>query len=126
MKTIQLFAILVLSVCAVWGRDTQYLPLSMAHRGDGVFVPGRVNRPDNSLEACLFAWANHVIPEADIRRTKDNMIIAYHNSKLNGRPIEEYDEHTCHLVHVGSGRSCIPALQQIRCCAPFSLRRSYC
>ena len=91
MKTIQLVVILVLGVCAVWGRDTRYLPLSMVHRGDGVFVPGRVNRPDNSLEACLFAWANRVIPEADIRRTKDNMIIAYHNSKLNGRLIEEYD-----------------------------------
>lgn len=61
----------VCAVCAA-GRDLSHLDLSMVHRGDGKLVPGRVNRPDNSLEACLLAWANRTIPEADIRTTKED------------------------------------------------------
>ena len=79
----------VCAVCAA-GRDLSHLDLSMVHRGDGKLVPGRVNRPDNSLEACLLAWANRTIPEADIRTTKDGVIIAYHNGALRGKKMEEW------------------------------------
>ena len=85
-----------------WARDTRFLNLSMVHRGDGVLVPGRVNRPDNSLEACLHAWSCDVVPEADIRRTKDGVIIAYHNSTYKRRKIEEYDWAELRDVSIGA------------------------
>ena len=46
---------LALGLSSGWARDTRFLNLSMVHRGDGVLVPGRVTRPDTSLEACLHA-----------------------------------------------------------------------
>ena len=93
-----------LFLCATvgWGRDLGLLNLSMVHRGDGVLVPGRVNRPDNSLEACLLAWADNVVPEADIRTTKDGVIIAYHNASLNGKKMEEYDWSELRDVSIGA------------------------
>ena len=87
VKPLIVFA-LALGITSGWARDTRFLNLSMVHRGDGVLVPGRVNRPDNSLEACLYAWSCDVVPEADIRRTKDGVIIAYHNSTYKRRKID--------------------------------------
>lgn len=93
------FAICAAYACA---RDTSHLNLSMVHRGDGVLVPGRANRPDNSLEACLYAWSCDVIPEADIRRTKDGVIVAYHNATFKKRKIEEYDWSELRDVSIGA------------------------
>ncbi|MBO7688270.1 MAG: hypothetical protein J6V72_17945 [Kiritimatiellae bacterium] len=93
---------LALGISSGWARDTRFLNLSMVHRGDGVLVPGRVNRPDNSLEACLYAWSCDVVPEADIRRTKDGVIIAYHNATYKRRKIEEYDWAELRDVSIGA------------------------
>ena len=101
VKPLIVFA-LALGVSSGWARDTRYLNLSMVHRGDGVLVPGRVNRPDNSLEACLYAWSCDVVPEADIRRTKDGVVIAYHNSTYKRRKVEEYDWAELRDVSIGA------------------------
>ena len=93
---------LALGISSGWARDTRFLNLSMVHRGDGVLVPGRVNRPDNSLEACLYAWSCDVVPEADIRRTKDGVIVAYHNATYKRRKIEEYDWAELRDVSIGA------------------------
>jgi glycerophosphoryl diester phosphodiesterase len=45
-----------------------------AHRGAGVLAP------ENSLEAFEIAWKLGVIPEADIRMTKDGVIVSFHDN----------------------------------------------
>ncbi len=55
------------------------------HRGGGNI------RPDNTLETFLWAWARGGIPEADCRRTKDGVAIAFHDGDLRrlGRGISD-------------------------------------
>ncbi len=47
-----------------------------AHRG------GYQERPENTMSAFINAWKLGGIPEADIRTTKDNVIIVLHDSNL--------------------------------------------
>ena len=44
-----------------------------AHRGGGLL------RPENTLETFLYAWDLGVVPEADVRTTKDGVIVAFHD-----------------------------------------------
>ena len=48
-----------------------------AHRGAGVLAP------ENSLDAFEIAWNLGVIPEADIRMTKDGVIVAFHDNDFS-------------------------------------------
>jgi glycerophosphoryl diester phosphodiesterase len=48
-----------------------------AHRGAGVLAP------ENSLEAFEIAWKLGVIPEADIRMTKDGVIVSFHDNDFS-------------------------------------------
>jgi len=47
-----------------------------AHRGAGVLAP------ENSIEAFEIAWRLGAIPEADIRMTKDGMIVSFHDNNF--------------------------------------------
>ena len=47
-----------------------------AHRGAGI------DAPENTLEAFLMSWALGVVPEADLRTTKDNVIVCFHDPDL--------------------------------------------
>ncbi len=58
-------------------RRTDLLHLSQIHRGGGADA-----RPDNTLEACLWAWGNGAAPEIDARLTKDGVAIAMHDGTL--------------------------------------------
>lgn len=48
-----------------------------AHRGGGGF-----ERPDNTMASFLYGWGLGGIPEADIRRTKDGVIVCLHDPTL--------------------------------------------
>ncbi len=96
MKTI-LLAVCGLVACLAGAKENA-LGWSWVHRGDGF------NRPENSLEALLYCWGNGAIPEADIRHTKDDVIIAYHNGALKGRPINEWTWAELREVDIGAGR----------------------
>ncbi|WP_068776825.1 glycerophosphodiester phosphodiesterase family protein [Paenibacillus sp. FJAT-26967] len=45
-----------------------------AHRGGGAY-----ERPDNTMAANLYAWSLGGIPEADIRTTRDGIIVCLHD-----------------------------------------------
>jgi glycerophosphoryl diester phosphodiesterase len=47
-----------------------------AHRGAGI------GRPENTLESFRWAWQRDVTPEADLRTTKDGVIVCFHDSTL--------------------------------------------
>lgn len=77
------------------------------HRGGGNI------RPDNTLETFLWAWARGGIPEADCRRTRDGVAIAFHDGDLRrlgrgisdemkARPISQLDWAELKNVDVGS------------------------
>ncbi|GAA3404943.1 glycerophosphodiester phosphodiesterase [Paenibacillus hodogayensis] len=67
-----------------------------AHRGGGAN-----EAPDNTMAANRYAWSLGGIPEADIRTTKDGIIVALHDEtpartttapdKVKDRPIAEFD-----------------------------------
>jgi len=48
-----------------------------AHRGAGILAP------ENSLEAFEIAWKLGVIPEADIRMTRDGVIVSFHDDNFS-------------------------------------------
>jgi glycerophosphoryl diester phosphodiesterase len=50
--------------------------LIQAHRGAGMLMP------ENSLPAFEIAWGIGTAPEADLRTTKDGVIVAFHDSDL--------------------------------------------
>jgi glycerophosphoryl diester phosphodiesterase len=65
--------------CQDWNvRD--HIPLEefiiQCHRGAGNLAP------ENSLEAFDIAWNRNTIPEADLRLTKDNIIVAFHDNNF--------------------------------------------
>ncbi|MEA1949792.1 MAG: glycerophosphodiester phosphodiesterase family protein [Planctomycetota bacterium] len=47
-----------------------------AHRGGGS------RQPENTLETCHFAWRLGVVPEVDIRQTKDGVVVAFHDKNF--------------------------------------------
>jgi glycerophosphoryl diester phosphodiesterase len=82
--------ILAALMLAEWNvRD--HVPLAefvvQSHRGAGVLSP------ENSLEAFEIAWRLGTIPEADLRTTRDGVIVAFHDNDferiLPGAPPEE-------------------------------------
>ncbi|MCL2624702.1 MAG: hypothetical protein FWD31_13655 [Planctomycetaceae bacterium] len=48
-----------------------------AHRGAGILAP------ENSLEAFEIAWDLKVVPEADIRMTRDDVIVSFHDENFS-------------------------------------------
>ena len=68
-----------------------HIPLAeivvQSHRGAGVLSP------ENSMEAFEIAWRLGTIPEADLRTTRDGVIVAFHDNDfqriLPGAPPEE-------------------------------------
>jgi len=48
-----------------------------AHRGAGILAP------ENSLEAFEIAWNLKVVPEADIRMTRDGVIVSFHDENFS-------------------------------------------
>lgn len=83
-----IFALFVVSllVClssTAWSQAwnvRDHIPLEdftiQAHRGAGNLSP------ENSLEAFAIAWKLDVVPEADLRRTKDGVIVAFHDNNF--------------------------------------------
>ncbi|RKN72379.1 glycerophosphodiester phosphodiesterase [Paenibacillus ginsengarvi] len=73
--------------------DTVYW---QAHRGGGAY-----EAPDNTMAANRYAWELGGIPEADIRTTRDGVIVCLHDSTpartttapeaVSGRAISEFD-----------------------------------
>lgn len=67
-----------------------------AHRGGGAH-----EAPDNTMAANRYAWSLGGIPEADIRTTRDGVIVTLHDStpartttapdSVSNRPISEFD-----------------------------------
>jgi glycerophosphoryl diester phosphodiesterase len=66
------------------GPDTRRTPLVIAHRGASAFAP------ENSIES--FKKAIEIgadMIEFDVRQTKDNFLIAYHDRFLGSKPVTE-------------------------------------
>ncbi len=57
-----------------------HIPLAavtvQSHRGAGVLLP------ENSPEAFALAWSLGTVPEADLRTTRDGVIVAFHDNAL--------------------------------------------
>lgn len=47
-----------------------------AHRGAGIA------RPENTLESFMWSWQRQVTPEADLRTTKDGVIVCFHDKNF--------------------------------------------
>jgi glycerophosphoryl diester phosphodiesterase len=69
---------LVLISCALFGRgaaadegDAFHI---QAHRGGGIALP------ENTLETFRWSWKRQVTPEADLRTTKDGVIVCFHDA----------------------------------------------
>jgi len=83
-------ALLMIALCAgamaaaagqwekpAWIPREKGLYRSQVHRGGGA-----QSRPDNSLETFLWCWGHGMTPEADVRLTKDGVVIAMHDDDL--------------------------------------------
>ncbi|HWQ57227.1 MAG TPA: glycerophosphodiester phosphodiesterase family protein [Bryobacteraceae bacterium] len=78
----------------------KHIPLSdvvvQSHRGAGVLSP------ENSIEAFEIAWRLGTIPEADLRTTRDGVIVAFHDNDfqriLPAAPPEERKRGIEHLT----------------------------
>ncbi|WP_326525135.1 glycerophosphodiester phosphodiesterase [Sphingomonas sp.] len=51
------------------------LPIPI-HRGGGMHLP------ENTIEAFEYTWARHMVPEADIRTSKDGVIVVIHDDTV--------------------------------------------
>lgn len=95
-----------------------------AHRGAGL------NAPENTLEAFTLSWNMGVTPEADVRMTKDGVIVCFHDGNLQrvvsnvtdaekSRSIEQLEFARVKQLEVGSFRGpefagqYVPALADI-------------
>jgi glycerophosphoryl diester phosphodiesterase len=54
-------------------RDTFHI---QAHRGAGI------DRPENTLETFRWSWERGITPEADLRTTKDSIIVCFHDANF--------------------------------------------
>ncbi len=57
--------------------DTVYIPVIQCHRGAGNMAP------ENTLESYRLAWSLGTIPEADVRSTRDGVLVAFHDSDFS-------------------------------------------
>ncbi len=88
-----------------------HLPLDeitvQSHRGAGKLAP------ENTVEAFLLAWKLGTVPEADLRTTKDDVIVAFHDAnfkrlvkdagpELKTKGIEDLDWADVQRLDVGS------------------------
>ena len=85
-------------LAALTPAQLETLQHSLIHRGDGK------GRPDNTMEALLYTWAKGYTPESDIRYSKDGKILAFHDNKYKGKPINAYTWEQIREWDVGSYR----------------------
>ncbi|MGZ9584902.1 glycerophosphodiester phosphodiesterase [Paenibacillus marinisediminis] len=94
-----------------------------AHRGGGAY-----ERPDNTMSANRYAWELGGIPEADIRTTRDGVIVCLHDEtpartttapdEVKNRPISEFTFAETRLWDAGVKFNeafqgeCIPSLEE--------------
>ena len=78
MRTISVVVCLTaLLVVPQIARGVEQRPFHIqAHRGAGIA------RPENTLDAFQHSWRIGVTPEADLRTTKDGVIVCYHDANL--------------------------------------------
>ena len=60
--------------------------LVQSHRGGGALTP------ENTLESFLATWELGVVPEADLRTTRDGVIVAFHDHNL-ARVVKDVSSH---------------------------------
>ncbi len=92
------------------------------HRGGGRY------QPENTIEAFEYSWSRNLVPEGDIRTTKDDVIVCFHDNDLNrtapsapdelkNRPIGELTLADLKSVDVGEFRGKpgqkIPTLDEV-------------
>lgn len=91
--------------------------LVQGHRGAGVLAP------ENTLEAFELAWSLGATPEADLRATRDGVIVAFHDGDFRrvvwqdtlpprGERIEDLDWRELETLRVG--RECHRSPQRLR------------
>ncbi len=89
MKTLPIYstlAILLVAGCAT--APAKKAPFNIqAHRGAGLA------RPENTLESFKWSW-NHegITPEADLRTTKDGIIVTFHDKNFKRVPVNLDDK----------------------------------
>lgn len=116
MKCHRISALLLLSMAAATIAFAEHPPSDpatafhiQAHRGAGL------NVPENTLEAFKLSWNMGVTPEADVRMTKDGVIVCFHDGNLQrvvsnakdaekSRSIEQLDFARVKQLEVGSFR----------------------
>ena len=62
-----------LHFCDGSGRKSVKHVLVQSHRGGGAITP------ENTIESFIASWALGVVPEADLRTTRDRVIVAFHD-----------------------------------------------
>ncbi|MBN1489297.1 MAG: hypothetical protein JXA69_05210 [Phycisphaerae bacterium] len=65
----------VMPGCSNGSKPAGMIPIQ-AHRGGGERVP------ENTLEAFEYAWKLGTIPEADVRTSRDNVLVAFHDTSF--------------------------------------------
>ena len=92
------------------------------HRGGGM------HQPENTIEAFEYTWARNMVPEADVRTSKDGVIVVIHDrtvtrtapgtpDPIRSRPVEELTLAELKTVDVGAFRGYpgqrIPTLDEV-------------
>ena len=92
------------------------------HRGGGM------HQPENTIEAFEYTWARNMVPEADVRTSKDGVIVVIHDSTvtrtapgapdhIRAKPVEELTLAELKTLDVGAFRGYpgqrIPTLDEV-------------
>lgn len=92
------------------------------HRGGGM------HQPENTIEAFEYTWARNMVPEADVRTSKDGVIVVIHDDtvartapdaprNIRRKPVEELTVAELKTVDVGAFRGFpgqrIPTLNEV-------------
>ncbi len=111
------------------GRKSVKDVLVQSHRGGGALTP------ENTIESFIAAWALGVVPEADLRTTRDHIIVAFHDptfarvvtdlrSDLRDKGVQDVTFQELSALDVGSWKDAAFAGQRIcRVAEIFTLMR---
>ncbi|MDQ3812533.1 MAG: hypothetical protein M3347_01125 [Armatimonadota bacterium] len=102
--------------------------LIQSHRGAGVLAP------ENTLEAFQLGWSLGTVPEADVRTTRDGVIVAFHDHNFarvvshiapewRERGVESVTFEELSKMDVGAEHDGLPAHRAIALREAFSLMR---
>lgn len=101
--------------------DHAILPIPI-HRGGGM------HQPENTIEAFEYTWARNMVPEADVRTSKDGVIVVIHDATvtrtapgapehIRRKPVEELTLAELKTLDVGAFRGYpgqrIPTLDEV-------------